>query len=93
MELLAIAVILFAVYMTPWIIASNWRDKPNQMGFFFLNLLLNWTVIMWFVCLIIAFTGKGGKELERERAAADRQLAALEELARNSKSDAVIKES
>jgi T4 superinfection immunity protein len=43
-------------YFAPWGIA-NFRGREGQGMIFLLNLFLGWTVLGWFILLIVAFTG------------------------------------
>lgn len=46
-----------AVYFFPALIANH-RGRDSQFIFFLLNFFLGWTVIGWFVLLIMSMTGE-----------------------------------
>ncbi len=48
-------IILFMIYLLPWMIAYC-RHHKNCTAIFVTNLLLGWTVIGWIVAFIWSFT-------------------------------------
>lgn len=60
MVMLAAGVML---YFLPLLVANS-RGRDGQVWIGLSNLLFGWTVIGWFVLLIIAFTGEGKKDRE-----------------------------
>ncbi len=48
---LLLAVLIFAVYFLPTLIAFL-RQHKNKLAIFLLNLLLGWTVLGWVVSLV-----------------------------------------
>lgn len=46
-------VVLFALYLAPWIIA-RFRQHDNSLAIFWLNLLLGWSFIGWIAAFIWA---------------------------------------
>ena len=48
-------ILLFLLYMLPWMIAIM-RGAFNTGGIFMTNLLLGWTVLFWIIALIWAFS-------------------------------------
>lgn len=70
-------IILFIVfYFLPGLVAEH-RGRDGVFVIGLANLLLGWTVIGWFVLLIIAFTGENSKA----KAARDEELALLRRIA------------
>lgn len=51
-----VTILLFVLYMLPAIIGLS-RKHSNWLIISLLNLFFDWTVIVWFVCLIWSFTG------------------------------------
>ena len=47
--------ILTAGYMLPWAVAAL-RGKSNHWAIFWINLLGGWTLILWVVALVMAFS-------------------------------------
>lgn len=50
-------IVSFALYFLPAIIAA-FRHTHNTTGILLLNLFLGWTVIGWFVALLMAFLSR-----------------------------------
>jgi len=50
-----LALLLFAIYMLPSMIAHN-EKRDNEKRIFMVNLLLGWTVIGWFIALAWAMS-------------------------------------
>lgn len=50
-------VLMFVAYFLPWILALLLGTKSN-VGIFFLNLLLGWTMIGWVVAFIWAIAAE-----------------------------------
>lgn len=44
-------------YLLPALIA-DWRGQESKLGIFFVNLFFGWTIIGWFVALVLAFSGR-----------------------------------
>lgn len=53
-----VAVLSFG-YMLPWAVAAS-RQKSNQASIGVLNLLFGWTIVGWFVTLIMACGAEPG---------------------------------
>lgn len=47
--------ILTGLYMLPWAVAEL-RGKANHWTIFWINLLGGWTIILWIVALVMAFS-------------------------------------
>ena len=54
------------IYLLPTIIAYN-RDYHNKTTVMWVNILLSWMPLVWFICLIYSF-GKTKQDKEREEA-------------------------
>ena len=50
-----VVALLTAGYMLPWAVAAL-RGKSNHWTIFWINLLGGWTVILWIVALVMAFS-------------------------------------
>ena len=50
-----VVALLTAGYMLPWAVAAL-RGKSNHWTVFWINLLGGWTVILWIVALVMAFS-------------------------------------
>lgn len=57
------------IYLLPTIIAYN-RDYNNKVTIAWVNILLSWIPLVWFICLIYSF-GKTKQDKEREEAVYD----------------------
>lgn len=68
--------VLLIGYFLPGLVASM-RGHSNQNMIAVLNLFLGWTVIGWFVLLILAFVG----ESKAQRETREQQLELLRRLA------------
>lgn len=65
MELLAVILIasLAVIYFTPTIILAMRKATGSGSGSFVIlvNVFMGWTVIGWFIALVMAFAAKGEK--------------------------------
>ena len=52
---LALAIVVFALYFLPTIVAE-YREHANSSAIFVLNILLGWTFIGWVIALVWAYT-------------------------------------
>ena len=68
--------LLLMGYFIPAAIAYS-RKRENSGMVFLLNLLVGWTILGWFVMLVVAFTG----ETEQQRLARAAELAELRRIA------------
>lgn len=59
-QAIIILLIGFYIYFCPTVIAFN-RKIGSSMTILLLNLFFGWTIIMWFVLLIIAFCAQRDK--------------------------------
>jgi hypothetical protein len=50
-----VVALLTGGYMLPWAVAAL-RGKSNHWTIFWINLLGGWTVILWIVALVMAFS-------------------------------------
>lgn len=52
-------ILIFCVwlYLLPALIA-DWRGQESKLGIFFVNLFFGWTILGWFVALVLAFSGR-----------------------------------
>lgn len=50
-----IGLAIIAVYFMPSLLANH-RKHKNQTPIILVNMVLGWTLIMWFVCLVWATT-------------------------------------
>jgi hypothetical protein len=60
------ALFIFGIYFIPSIIASVRQKAEGGGGIFFVNLLLGWTVVGWFIAFIWACTGRTRADIRRE---------------------------
>jgi hypothetical protein len=55
--LITVTIIALLIYFLPSVIVYN-KNRRCFWLIFLLNLFLGWTILVWFVCLIMAFTNK-----------------------------------
>ncbi len=55
--LITVTIIALLIYFLPSVIVYN-KNRRYFWLIFLLNLFLGWTILVWFVCLIMAFTNK-----------------------------------
>ena len=77
---IALVLIAWLIYMLPFYIA-HWRKRNNQVAFFIVCLLVDWSIIGWVVMLVVALSGESGKEREVRESLRLREVEAIEKLA------------
>ncbi|HEU5247248.1 MAG TPA: superinfection immunity protein [Candidatus Udaeobacter sp.] len=80
---LVLIALVFATYFLPSIVACMRQKAEGGGGTFFVNLLLGWTVLGWFVAFIWACTGRTKADIVREQTQHRELLAALQKPTRS----------